>query len=133
MIDTIALAIKAKLESLQVFRAVEQTITRQILQTPPGAAIFLAADKEKSDKPVKRELAWDVMLSASALGVGGGQATIGGCIDAVRKGLLGWRALESGGVLPAKIPLIKLEGVQNTLLIYSVRLTMEVMPDVIDS
>ena len=132
MITRIAGEIETRLTGLGLFKAVAQTVTAKVLQTPPAAAVFLAYDREVVDKPtVTRELGWDLLLMLPALGAGQGLAAAGSCIDAVRDAFVDWRPWQTGGVLPAKVPEIRMEGIEQTLLVYTVRLTMRVMPAMI--
>ena len=133
MIDLIGTAIVTALEELAMFKAVEETVNRTVLQSPPGAAVILAYDKEAENKPVARELGWDIVLLLPALGRDRGKDQRGSIIDAVRKKFIGWRPFTTGGAMPARVPAIRLEGIEKSLLVYTVRLTMEVMPDVIDN
>lgn len=133
MLTKIADAIEAALVGTGQFRAVEQSISAGILRTPPSVAFFLAHDRGVVDTPmVTRELSWDLVLMTPALGADKGLAGAGQCIDTVRRTFSGWLPFETGGVLPATVPEIRLEGIEQTLLVYTVRLTMRVMPDIID-
>lgn len=134
MLTKIAQAIEAELVGTEKFRSVEQSISAGMLKSPPSVAFFLANDKLVTDSPmVTRELSWDLVLMTPALGVDKGLANAGECIDIVRRTFSGWLAFTTGGVLPATVPEIRLEGIEQTLLVYTVRLTMKVMPDIIDS
>jgi hypothetical protein len=130
MIDTIAEAIEARLIGLGIFKAVARTVNRQVVQTPPSVAFFLAHDRDVETQPtVTRALGWDLLLMIPALGADQGQKPAGDCIDAVRDAFVGWLPWETGGVLPAEVPEIRLEGIEQTMLVYTVRLTMSVMPE----
>jgi len=130
MIEQVAAAIAARLNSLGIFKSVERTVNRKVLQTPPSVAFFLARDREVEDEPtVTRALGWDLLLMIPALGADKGQKSAGDCIDAVRDAFVGWLPWETGGVLPAAVPEIVLEGIEQTMLVYTVRLTMSVMPE----
>ncbi|MBU1564226.1 MAG: hypothetical protein KJ630_01190 [Proteobacteria bacterium] len=132
MIDAIANAIEGALKGLKIFKAVERTVNTKILQSPPSVAFFLAYDRQVANKPTAtRDLGWDLLLMIPALGVGKGGKSAGDCIDTVRSAFIGWRPWTSGGVLPAEVPEIKLEGIEQTVLVYTARLTMRVMPDLI--
>lgn len=132
MIDRIAEAIEERLKGLGIFKAVERTVTAKILQSPPSAAVFLAVDREKFNKPtVTRTLAWDILVLVPAHGSGKGQKVAGDCIDAVRGAFILWRPWTTGGIMPAEVPEIRLEGIEQTMLVYTVRLAMEVMPELI--
>lgn len=129
MIDEIAEKIETRLKGLGIFKAVERTITANILQSPPAAAVFLAYDREIANKPSEqRELGWDIMLMIPALGAAKGTVLAGRCIDAVREAFVGWFVSGTGGVMPAKVPEVRLEGVERTVIVYSVRVTIEVFP-----
>jgi len=132
MIDRIAQEIEDKLKGLGIFKAVERTVSRKVLQSPPSVAFFLAYDREVVSKPtVTRELGWDLLLMLPALGADKGQKSTGTCIDTLRDAFVEWRPWKTGGVLPAVVPEIRLEGIEQTLLVYTVRLTMRVMPAMI--
>lgn len=132
MIDRIATEIEARLKSLGVFKAVERTVTASILKTPPSAALFLDSDRKVVDKPTAtRDLHWDIVLMIPALGADKGKAMAGDCIDAVRDAFTDWQPWTTGGVLPSEVPEVRLEGVERTILVYTVRLTMRVMPEII--
>lgn len=133
MINKIAAEIIDHLKGVELFKLVDRTIAAKALQSPPSAVVFLAYDKEVTDKQEDtRELGWDLLLMVPALGVGKGQDLSGDCIDAVRKAFINWRPWTTGGVLPAKVPEIRLEGMEKTLLVYTVRVTMRVMPTIIE-
>ena len=132
MIDEIGDAIVARLDGLGLFRLVEKTISAKALQVPPAVVVFLAYDRKVVDKPtVTRELGWDLLLLVPALGVGRGQKKMSSYIDNVRDAFVDWLPWDSGGVLPADVPEIRLEGIENTLLVYTIRVTMRVMPQII--
>lgn len=130
MIDKIAQAIEARLKSIGVFKAVERTVNTKILQTPPAVAVFLARDMAEGEQPtVVRVLDWDLLLLIPALGIGRGQRSAGDIIDMVRGAFLGWLPFEDGGTMPAEVPEVRLEGVEQAILVYTVRLTIRAMPE----
>lgn len=129
MIDRIAGEIEARLKGLGLFKAVERTVNAKVLQAPPSVAIFLAYDRAVVNKPtITRDLGWDLLLMVPAIGPGKGQKAAGDILDSVRDAFVGWRPWTTGGVLPAEVPEIRMEGIEQTMLIYTVRLTMQVMP-----
>lgn len=130
MIDRIAGEIESRLKWLGIFKAVERTVNAKILQAPPSVAVLLAVDRERDNDPtVTRVLGWDLLLMIPALGAGKGQKSAGDLLDAVRDAFVNWLPWETGGVMPAEVPEIRLEGIEQTMLVYTVRLTMEVMPE----
>lgn len=132
MIDWLAGEIETRLKSLGIFKAVDRTVTAKMLQAPPSAAVFLDADRRVVDDPTpKRELHWDIVLMFSAVGQDKGKALAGSCIDTVRDAFTGWLPPIRGGVMPAKVQEIRLEGIERTVLVYTGRVTMEVMPTII--
>ncbi len=132
MIQTVASAMVSRLEGLDIFRAVERGVGGKILQTPPAAAVILNDEKEAENSPVVRELGFDVVLSIPAMGSDKGHDAADDIIDAVRNVFVDQVLLPSGGVTPAKVPFIRLEGMERNLLIYTARVTMQAMPAVID-
>jgi hypothetical protein len=129
MIDRIAEAIEGRLKGLEIFKAVERTVTTKILQSPPSAALFLAYDREKTNTPTPtRTLGWDILVLIPAHGADRGQKTAGDCLDVVREAFINWRPWTGGGVLPMEVPEIRMEGIEQTMLVYTVRLTLDVMP-----
>lgn len=133
MIERIADAIEARLQGMGLFKAVEKTVTAKILKSPPSVAVFLAFDRMDTDKPTTtRLLVWDLLLTVSALGAKKGDDA-GSYLDAIRDAFIGWRPWTTGGVLPAEVPEIRMEGIEQTMLVYTVRLTMKVMPAIIAS
>ncbi|PIE72290.1 MAG: hypothetical protein CSA20_08480 [Deltaproteobacteria bacterium] len=132
MITTIAGAMTATMKGLGIFKAVERSVLPNIVQSPPGAAVILAYDKEVENRPTSRELGWDVMVTVSALGSGKGIKTADDIIDLLRETFINYRPLDEG-VLPARVPTITLEGIQGQLLVYTVRVTMVILPAVIDA
>jgi len=127
----IAEAIEAELKSLGLFKAVEKTVSAKVLQTPPSVAVYLASNRKAASKPtVTRELGWDLVLVMSALGADKGQAAAGDITDAVSVAFTDWRPWTTGGVLPSEVDIV-LEGIEGTMLIYTARLTMKVMPEML--
>lgn len=129
MIDQIAQEIENTLKALGIFKAVERTVNTKILQSPPSVAVLYAGERQKENDPVVRLLTWELLLMIPALGVGKGQKPAGDCIDLVRDTFINWLPFDTGGVLPAEVPDIKLEGIEQTLLVYTARMTMEVIPE----
>ncbi len=124
----IADAIEAELKSLGLFKAVEKTVTAKTLKSPPSVAVYLASNRKAASKPtITRDLGWDLVLVVSALGADKGQAAAGDIVDAVSVAFTDWRPWTTGGVLPSEVDIV-LEGTEGTLLIYTARLTMKVMP-----
>jgi hypothetical protein len=132
MLTTIAAAIKTRLEGLNLFKVVEESITKRALQSPPSAVFYLASDKKVADLPTsERELNWEIALIVNAMTPDKGQASANACIDAVRDAFTHWRAVTTGGIMPSSVSLIKLEGIENTLLVYSVRVDIRAIPNVV--
>jgi len=128
MLATIGGAIKARLEGLAVFNVVEKGFSKRALSSPPSAVYFLVNDEMATDTPSPtRRLTWEVALLVSYLDPVKGQATMDGLIDAVRPAFTKWIAVPVG-CLPASVPRIRFEGTEDTLLIYSARITMDVFP-----
>jgi hypothetical protein len=128
MLSTIAAAIEARLISLGCFKTVEQSITKRALSAPPSAVFYLAGDKANADKPsVARDLDWDVVILTSSLGADQGQAKALECLDAVRDGFSNWQATATG-VMPATVPAVQFEGIEDTVLVYVARISMRAFP-----
>jgi hypothetical protein len=131
MLGTIAAAITARLEGLTVFKVVERGFSKRALQSPPSAVFYLAEDQIRTDKPSPtRTLAWDIALLVSYLDPVRGQETMETLIDLVRPAFTNWRPV-AAGCLPASVPHIRFEANEDTLLVYSVRVTMDVFPNTI--
>jgi len=131
MLSAIATAIKERLEGLAAFKVVERGFSRRALQAPPAAVFFLAADELRTDMPsATRRLEWDVVLLVSYLDPEKGQAAMETLIDQVRPAFTNWRPVAVGS-LPASVPRIRFEATEDTLLIYSVRVVMDVFPNTI--
>ena len=131
MLATIAAAIKTRLEDLGQFKVVERGFSKRALQSPPSAVFFLAEDVMRSDKPSPtRTLAWDIALLVSYLDPVKGQETMETLIDLVRPAFTDWRPV-AVGCLPSSVPQIRFEANEDTLLVYSVRVTMDVFPNII--
>lgn len=129
MLTTIGAAIKARLESLGVFKVVEQGFSRRAISSPPSAVFFLGSDDEVVNTPyVTRKLTWEIALLVSYLDTAKGLAEMNVLIDAVRPALIGWQPV-AAGCLPTASPSIRYEGVEDTLLIYTIRVTMQVVPE----
>ncbi len=124
MLTTIADAIEARLKSLGCFKTVEQSITKRALSAPPSAVFYLAAFKGVGDKPhVAKDLTWEIAIMASALGADKGQATALECIETTVKGFTNWQP-DITGMKPAAAPDFQLEGFEETLIIYTGRITI---------
>ena len=133
MLSTLGAAIKARLESLALFKVVEKSITKRALQSPPAAVFYLASDDMSVDKPsATRSLTWQILVLVSGLDSDKGQDTAYGCLDAIRTAFTGWLVVSGGGCLPTSVPQIRFEAFEDTLLIYSVRVTMQIIPAIID-
>jgi len=128
MLKTLGEAIKARLEGLEVFKAVEQGFSKRALQSPPSAVFFLYDDEEVANKPVTRKLTWEIALLVSYLDQVKGQALMHDLIDTVRPAFIGWLPV-TAGCLPTAAPRFRYEGVEDTLLIYTGRVTMQVVPE----
>jgi len=132
MINEISAEIIQKAEGLDLFKSVESAIVAKSLKTPPSVAVILAYDKEVTDgQKDTRELGWDLVMMIPALGIGKGGKRTGDCIDGIRDGFNEWLPWDTGGVMPAKVPMIKLEGIEKTIQVYTARVTMKVMPKII--
>lgn len=128
MLTIIGEAIKARLEGLGLFKVVEKGFSKRALQSPPSAVFFLYSDEVATDTPsATRRLTWEVALLVSYLDPVKGQAAMDGLIDAFRPAFTNWRPVPVG-CLPASVPRIRYEGVEDTLLIYTARITMDVFP-----
>lgn len=128
MLTTLGDAIKARLEGLGVFKVVEKGFSKRALQSPPSAVFFLDSDAIATDTPSPtRRLTWEVALLASYIDPVKGQAAMDEMLDAVRPAFTRWVAVPVG-CLPSSIPRISFEGAEDTLLIYSVQITMDVFP-----
>ena len=128
MLTTLGDAIKARLEGLGVFKVVEQGFSKRALQSPPSAVFFLSADEEAANTPyVTRKLTWEIALLASYLDPVKGLAQMNDLVDAVRPAFIHWLPVPAG-CLPTAAPMIRYEGVEDTLLIYTVRVTMQAFP-----
>lgn len=124
MLTTIADAIEAKLKSLGCFKTVEQSITKRALSAPPSAVFYLADLKGVGDKPhVAKDLIWEIAIMASALGADKGQTTVLDCIETTAQGLTNWQP-DIAGVKPTTAPDFHLEGFEETLIIYTGRITI---------
>lgn len=131
MLTTIGEAIKTRLEGLGVFKAVEQGFTQRVLKSPPSAVFFLLDDEEVTNTPyATRKLTWEIALLVSYLDKGQGQALMHDLIDKVRPAFIGWLPV-TAGCLPTAMPRFRYEGVEETLLIYTGRVTMQVVPEMI--
>ncbi len=131
MLTTIGNAIKTRLEGLGTFKVVERGFSKRALQSPPSAVFFLADDERVTDSPYfTRQLTWEIALLVSYLDPVIGQATMDGLVDAVRPAFSNWLPVPAG-CLPAAVPRIRYEGVEDSLLIYTVRVTMQVVPEMI--
>lgn len=129
MLTTIGDAIKDRLEGLAVFKVVEKGFSKRALSSPPSAVYFLADDERVTDSPYPtRLLTWEIALLASYLDPAKGQAVMDELIDAVRPAFSNWLAVNPG-CLPAMVPKIRFEGVEDTLLIYTARVSMQVVPE----
>jgi hypothetical protein len=132
MINEISDAIIKRAEGLIIFKSVESSIVAKSLKKPPSVTVILAYDKEVTDgQKDTRELGWDLVMMIPALAVGRGKNLTGDCIDGIRDGFNEWLPWDTGGVMPARVPSIKLEGILNTIQVYTARVTMKVMPKII--
>lgn len=128
MLAMIGEAIKVRLEGLGLFKVVEKGFSKRALQSPPSAVFFLYSDEMATDTPSPtRRLTWEVALLVSYIDPVKGQTAMDGLIDAVRPAFTKWLAAPVG-CLPASVPRIRYEGIEDTLLIYSARITMDVFP-----
>lgn len=131
MLTTIGAAIKTRVESLSLFKVVEQGFSKRALSTPPSAVFFLAADRRVQESPyVVRELEWNVALLVSYLDPAKAHPAMDDRLDAVRQLFVGWVPTPAGSK-PAVVGDIRFEAAEDTLLIYTVPLTLTVMPEMI--
>ncbi|ADW18572.1 hypothetical protein Despr_2433 [Desulfobulbus propionicus DSM 2032] len=129
MLATIGNAIQARLEGLDAFKAVERGFSKRALQSPPSAVFFLYDDEQVTDSPyAMRRLTWEIALLVSYLDPVKGQALMDDLVDQVRPALTDWRPAAQG-CLPSTVTRIRYEGVEEALLIYTVRVTMQVVPE----
>jgi hypothetical protein len=129
MLNTIGEAIKARLEGLGKFNVVEKGFSKRVLQSPPSAVFFLVEDERAADSPyITRLLTWEIALLAGYLDPVKGQTLMDDLVDAIPPAFTGWRAVTSG-CLPATVSRIRYEGVEDSLLIYTARVTMQVVPE----
>lgn len=129
MLAKIAAEMKAHLESLGVFNVVEQGFSEQALAVPPSAVFFLDGDKGTATSPyVARTLGWNIILLVSFLDPVSAHEQMNNLIDTVRDAFIGWRPSESGNK-PSEVEYIDYETVENTLLVYKARVTIEVFPE----
>lgn len=128
MLDIIAAAIKARLEEIGGFNTVAHGFSKRALQSPPSAVFFLVEDREVPTAPmVTRDLSWHIALVVSYIDPDRAQETITGHIDAVRIAFSGWVPVPRGS-RPCTVPEIRFEAVEDTLLIYTVQVAMQVVP-----
>jgi len=128
MLTTLGGAIKARLEGLEVFKAVDQGFSQRAISTPPSAVFFLSSDEEKVNTPyITRTLTWEIALLVSYLDPVKGLAQMNGLVDAVRPAFIHWLPVPAG-CLPTAVPTVRYERVEDTLLIYTVRVTMQAVP-----
>jgi hypothetical protein len=119
--------IQAELEGMGMFNAVERNLNKRTVQRPPAAVHYLNEDRMVTDRPTaKRELIWEIVLLAPAMGPDKGRTSINTLIDAVRDRFTGWQP-RTGNCLPCSIPAIRLVGMEDNMLIYTVTLTMRLM------
>jgi len=131
MLTIIGDAIKARLEGLGLFKVVEKGFSKRALQSPPSAVFFLVDDAEGTDTPdVTRKLTYEIALLVSYIDPVKALTQMEAIIDAVRPSFIGWEPLPLG-CLQASVPRIRYEGVEDTLLIYTARLTVPVFPKLI--
>lgn len=128
MLTTIGEAIKTRLEELSLFKVVEKGFSKRALQSPPSAVFFLVLDEIETDLPSSlRKLTWEVAILSSYLDPVKGQVDMEKMVDAVREAFTDWEATPVGS-LRASVPRIRYEGVEDTLLIYTARITLGVFP-----
>lgn len=131
MLKIIGDAIKARLESLGLFKVVEKGFSKRSLQSPPSAVVFLVDDDAVTDSPSSiRRLTWEVAMMVSYIDPVKSQAAMEDIIDAVRPAFTQWEAVAIG-CLPASVSRIRYEGVEETLLIYTARITTGVFPNTV--
>lgn len=130
MLDIIAAAIKARLEETAVFKAVDQGFTQRVLKSPPSAVFFLGEDNRVQDDPYTvRETTWHIALMVSNLDPAKGLDQMNGLIDTVRPAFTRW--IPTDGCKPCEVRSIRFEAVEDTLLIYTVALTMKVIAETV--
>lgn len=128
MLTILSDAIKARLEGLGLLKVVEKGFSKRALQSPPSAVFFLLDDERMTDSPYSmRLLTWEIALLVSYLDPVKGQAFMDDLIDAVRAAFSDWLPVPAG-CLPSAVPRIRYEGVEDTLLIYTARVTMQAVP-----
>jgi hypothetical protein len=133
MLAAIGNAIKARLEGLGTFKVVERGFSKRALQSPPSAVFYLYSDESVTDDPESaRKLTYEIALLVSYLDPEKGQVAMDELIDAVRPAFTRWEPVEKGSE-EASIPRIRWEGVEDSLLIYSARVTLDVYPLTIDT
>ena len=131
MLTILGDAIKVRLEGLGIFKVVEQGFSQRVLKSPPSAVFFLAEDRRVKDSPyVMRLLAWDIALLVSFIDPSKAQPQMNDLIDAVRAAFSVWIPSVAGSK-PTEVEIVRFEAVEDTLLIYTVRVTMEVIPEMI--
>lgn len=129
MLKVIGDAIQARLEGLGMFKAVERGFSKRALQSPPSAVFFLYDDEQVTDSPyAMRKLTYEIALLASYIDPVKGQALMDELIDGVRPAFTEWLPV-TPGCLPVSVTRIRYEGVEDTLLIYTIRVTMQVVPE----
>lgn len=129
MLNTIGEAIKARLEGLGKFNVVEKGFSKRALQSPPSAVFFLVENERVADSPyMTRLLTWEIALLAGYLDPVKGQTLMDDLVDTITPAFTGWLAVTSG-CFPATVPRIRYEGVEDSLLIYTARVTMQVVPE----
>lgn len=129
MLKVIGDAIQARLEGLGMFKAVERGFSKRALQSPPSAVFFLYDDEQVTDSPyAMRKLTYEIALLASYIDPVKGQAMMDALVDSVRPAFIEWLPV-TPGCLPASVTRIRYEGVEDTLLIYTIRVTMQVVPE----
>ena len=128
MLDIIAAAIKARLEEIGGFNTVAQGFSKRALQSPPSAVFFLVEDRDVPDAPmITRHLFWHIALVVSYIDQVKAQEAINGHIDAVRTAFGGWVPVPRG-CRPCTVPEVRFEAVEDTLLLYTVQVAMQVVP-----
>lgn len=129
MLKVIGDAIQARLEGLGMFKAVERGFSKRALQSPPSAVFFLYDDEQVTDSPyAMRKLTYEIALLASYIDPVKGQALMDALVDGVRPAFTDWLPV-TPGCLPVSVTRIRYEGVEDTLLIYTIRVTMQVVPE----
>jgi len=128
MLETVADSLKATLEGTGLFNVVEQGFSRRALSSPPSAVFFMAEDGRVTDSPyITRKLSWDIALMVSYIDPVKAHEKMNTIIDELRETLSEWRPTERGS-LPSTVERIDFEVVEDTLLIYSARVAMQVVP-----